>query len=811
MKLASEAAGKVPLFGAETWEKGVSLHTILTGILVGVGYYLGALVGFALTFRPHPVSIMWPPNSILLTALLITPARHWWFLLLCALPAHVASQMQSAVPTSMMLCWYISNSCEALIGAGLTRLVIDGPFRLASIRHVWVFLLCGVFLGPFLSSFLDSAFVSLNHWGQGTYWQIWRMRFCSNVATAIALVPALVTLLTNDYRTLARAPLLRYLEAAILSLGLLLVNFKVFVRFENRPESIPALLYAPVPFLLWAAVRFGPGGASMAVLTTALMAIWGGAHGHGPFSSRFAVTNVPSVQLFLVATSTLLLLLGAGIGDRAKAEERFVKAFDSNPIAMIISRLKDGRVIDVNDRWQQMIGQTRDEMIGQTVPELNIYASESDRQRLAERASSGNGLMDSEMHLRTKSGRQLQTILSAKVEEIGGEPCLILNIRDVTDRKQAEEALRKSEERYREVVESQTDLVCRFLPDTTLTFVNEAYCRFFGRKREDLIGCKFLELIPKEAQGPVVEHIRAMTGERSVITHEHEVVLGDGRRGWHQWVNHAILDDNGDVAEFQGIGRDITDRKMAEEARQKLAHASRLAVVGELTAVIAHEINQPLGAILSNADAAEMLLKSRVPPLDEIQRILIAIRKNDLRASESIRRIRTLLRKREMEVQRLNLNELILDVVRLMASDAFRRRVELRKDLAPDLPAVRGDRVHLQQVLLNLILNAMDAMVNTPDSVRRITLQTTRNQEESIQVAVIDTGPGIAADKLPHLFESFFTTKKEGMGIGLSIARSIIVAHEGRIWAENNLWGGAAFRFSLPVSGDLPAPDGAVA
>jgi signal transduction histidine kinase len=105
----------------------------------------------------------------------------------------------------------------------------------------------------------------------------------------------------------------------------------------------------------------------------------------------------------------------------------------------------------------------------------------------------------------------------------------------------------------------------------------------------------------------------------------------------------------------------------------------------------------------------------------------------------------------------------------------------------------------------------MDAMVNTPDSVRRITLQTTRNQEESIQVAVIDTGPGIAADKLPHLFESFFTTKKEGMGIGLSIARSIIVAHEGRIWAENNLWGGAAFRFSLPVNGEPPAPDGAIA
>jgi PAS domain S-box-containing protein len=699
----------------------------------------------------------------------------------------------------MMICWYISNSCEALIGASLIRFLIAGRFQLLSIRHVWTFLLCGVFLGPFLSSFLDAAFVRLNRWGPGSYWEIWRIRLFSNMLTALALVPAILMLFTNDYKARARVRFGRCLEAAILALGLIVVSYEVFVRYGTGAESIPGLLYAPLPFLLWAAVRFGPGGASMAVLSTALLAIWGGAQGHGPFSGRFAEAHVISLQLFLIGTSTLLLLLGAGISDREKAEERFVKAFHSNPVAMIISRLKDGQVIDANERWQELSGYTRDEIIGQRVFDLNIYTSERDRKRLAERPGFGNSLSDWELKLRTKSGGVLQTILSAEVEEIGGDPCFILNIRDITGWKRAEEALRKSEERYREVVESQTDLVCRYLPDTTLTFVNEAYCRFFGRDRDDLIGCKFIELIPREAHGLVLENIRSLSKEQSAGTIEHEVVLGNGGKRWQQWMNYAILDEEGNIGELQAIGRDITDRKLAEEARQSLAHSSRLAVVGELTAMIAHEVNQPLGAILSNADAAEMLLNSKEVPLEEIQRILVAIKQNDLRASEAVRRIRTLVRKREVENQRLDLNEVIVDVVELVAGDALKRRVRFKKDLAADLPGVRGDRVHLEQVLLNLTLNAMDAMVEVPESERRITIQTSRNGGDTIQIAIIDTGPGIGADKLPHIFESFFTTKKEGMGLGLSIARSIIEAHQGRIWAENNPGGGAAFRFELPV------------
>ena len=370
---------------------------------------------------------------------------------------------------------------------------------------------------------------------------------------------------------------------------------------------------------------------------------------------------------------------------------------------------------------------------------------------------------------------------------------------EVTEQQRLHEALLQSEERYREVVESQTELVCRYRRDAVLTFVNEAYCRFFGRSRESLLGHSFLELIPEAARPAVQEQIALLFHERRAHTYEHEVLYADGTLRWQQWVDHPILDERGEIEEIQAIGRDITDRKRAEEANRNLAHAARLAVAGELTASIAHEINQPLGAILSNADAAEMLLERPHPPLDEIRQILADIRRDDLRASDVIQHLRALLRKHELEIQPLDFNELITEVLRLAAADGQRRRVHFVREFAADLPLVPGDRVHLQQVMLNLMLNAMDAMADTPIQRRRVTLRTRPTAGGGVEVAVIDTGSGIDPERLNHIFDSFFTTKKEGMGLGLSIARSIIEAHRGALTVMNNPDGGATFAFTLPA------------
>lgn len=244
-------------------------------------------------------------------------------------------------------------------------------------------------------------------------------------------------------------------------------------------------------------------------------------------------------------------------------------------------------------------------------------------------------------------------------------------------------------------------------------------------------------------------------------------------------------------------------RRQAEEEnrqrRQELAHAGRLTAVGELTASISHEINQPLGAILANAEAAEMLLESKGEDVEEIRKILADIRRDDLRASEVVRRVRSLAGKREVEMGPLDANATVEGVVPLLQYEAKRHGVTLVAELDPNLPPVRGDEVSLHQVLINLALNGMETMSAT-SAIRRRLIIGTRITEKGVEVRVSDTGHGIPEENYPKLFQSFFTTKAHGVGLGLSICRSIVEAHGGRIRAENNPAGrGATFSFSLPA------------
>lgn len=235
------------------------------------------------------------------------------------------------------------------------------------------------------------------------------------------------------------------------------------------------------------------------------------------------------------------------------------------------------------------------------------------------------------------------------------------------------------------------------------------------------------------------------------------------------------------------------------ESTRNLAHASRLALVGELTASIAHEINQPLGAILSNAEAAELLIERG--SLDEVRCILADIRKDDLRASKVIQQVRDLVGKCPPQIASLRMNEVVAEALHLASADARRRGVTIESDLADGLPEIEGELVQFKQLLLNLILNGMDAMASKPPAQRRIIVRTACENGRTVEISVSDAGQGIASAHLPHLFESFFTTKEHGMGLGLAMVRSIAEAHRGTVSAENNVNGGATFRLRIPVNG----------
>ena len=280
---------------------------------------------------------------------------------------------------------------------------------------------------------------------------------------------------------------------------------------------------------------------------------------------------------------------------------------------------------------------------------------------------------------------------------------------------------------------------------------------------------------------------------------------------WESYRNAAIITAAIILVEAGLIAALLLERRRRRTAevavqkqRMELAHASRLAVAGELTASIAHEINQPLGAILASADAAEMILQARGERDEDLMRIVSRIRRDDLRASEVIRRLRALLARHDPEREPFDLGLLVNEVTKLLEVEADRRHIALQLAPVPSDSAVVGDSVQLQQVLLNLILNAMDAMADMPPDRRTVAVEVARDAK-FIVVSVRDRGRGIAADSLPKVFESFFSTKHRGMGLGLSIARSIVEAHGGRIEARNGPVHGAVFRVELPAAATRPA------
>ncbi len=290
---------------------------------------------------------------------------------------------------------------------------------------------------------------------------------------------------------------------------------------------------------------------------------------------------------------------------------------------------------------------------------------------------------------------------------------------------------------------------------------------------------------------------------------EFRVPLPDGQTRWIAARGRAERDSAGKPLLLRGVVVDISARRRSElelqELRAQLAHAGRVSMMGQLASALAHELSQPLGAILRNAEAAELFLQHEPPDLDELRAILADIREDDQRAGDVIERLRGLLKRRSVEPRALAVDEALGNVAALARADAAARHVNLDIEAAPGLPAVMGDRVHLQQVLLNLVLNAMDAVEDAPAEQRRVSVRAQRDGKRTVEVAVSDSGHGIAPERLALLFEPFFTTKANGMGIGLPISRTIIEAHGGRIWAENNPQAGATFRFTLPIADEAPA------
>jgi PAS domain S-box-containing protein len=379
------------------------------------------------------------------------------------------------------------------------------------------------------------------------------------------------------------------------------------------------------------------------------------------------------------------------------------------------------------------------------------------------------------------------------------------NARLYAERRKAEEALRVSEERMSLAAEAANLGMWVWDIQADEIWATEKFRSLFGFSLDERLDLqRFIDRLHPDDRKPTMEALRRSLENRTEYEVEYRLAMTDSKTRWISARGHATFDSENRPVRMMGASLDITAAKLAElqllQQRDELAHLSRVATIGEMATMLAHELNQPIGAIHSNAEAAEILLEQDPPELVEIRAIVSDIRRDGWRSGEFIRRMRSLLRKHEFKTERIDVKGLVAAVNELLHGPLISHKAQLLVDVAPDLPLVSGDPIHLQQVLLNLILNALEAMIDCPPSERKVTVRATTNSTLGVEVVVSDQGPGFSEWKLSRLFEPFATTKKTGMGMGLAISQRIIIDHGGHISAENNPDRGATVRFTLRSS-----------
>jgi PAS domain S-box-containing protein len=490
---------------------------------------------------------------------------------------------------------------------------------------------------------------------------------------------------------------------------------------------------------------------------------------------------------------------------RAQAQQRLLSAIVESSNDAVIGIDTERRIVTWNRGAQNMFGYTAGEAIGRSA---EILVPPQHRQEAAsafEGAMAGRTVAPFETVRLRKDGSSVEVSISdSPIYDRKGKIIGISSTqRDITETRQAQQALRERDEHLRLATATGDLAPWVWYVNEDAMWATESGLRLYGLSPGGKLGLEtVLATVNPEDREAARNGLRRVLDEREGYLMEYRVVWPNGETRWISMSARCQYDGDGNPTRVMGVSLDITERKRAElerqQLQQELSHVARVTMMGELTSSLAHELNQPLTAILSNAQTAQRMLAAGIPDLEELREILNDIVADDERAGGIIGRLRALLKKEQLELQPLDLNSLVIEVAGLVRSDTIIKNVSLTLDLTPDVPRVWGDRVQLQQVLLNLMMNAIDAMKGTPGSGRRLLVRT-ESSEGMVRVAVRDSGTGIPAAQLEQIFEPFYTTKADGMGMGLAIARSIVRSHSGRLLAENNPGGGATFTLALPT------------
>ena len=594
---------------------------IQAALIVAAAYYLGAKLGFALTLRPSPVSTLWPPNSLLLAGFLLTPVQWWGWMLLAVFPAHLLVQLPTGFPLHLILGWYVSNCSEALIGAGIVRRLIKGPLRFDRSRDVGVFIVGAVFLGTILSTFLDAGFVSLS--GESAFWEVWQTRLLSNMLTSLTLVPFIVTWACEGFADLRLAHPIRYLEAWLLGATLLPIVILVFNDQTTGLHTSAALLYAPLPLVLWAAIRFGSRGASTALVIVTAFAIWGAVHGRGPFLTSSPAENAVSIQLFLIVFAVPLLVLAAVIQERRHAEDLARASEERLSLALEAAQVGTWGwdIVTNQSSWSAK----SKEILGleHTSPEAPLREfldaiTPEDRGRVQQAiqdALERGTQYDCEFRVARRGSETRWVQGKGKAIYNGsGQPVGMIGVNlDITERKSAEKfredeaTLRVSESRFRELADAMPQIVWSAGPDGHIDYFNNRWYELTAA--QDSGEQNWIWMTHPEDRNITLDAWRTavLLGERCEV--EHRLRVGEtGEYRWHLARAVPVRNQVGKIVRWYGSCTDIEDQKQVEGALRE----SRLRLEDRVTERTA-ELSAAVVALqteITERAAAERALRS---------------------------------------------------------------------------------------------------------------------------------------------------------------------------------------------------------